>query len=116
MGGQGSGPRRSANSPDRGHRDWYQLERWRKLAKAQLRREPLCARCLDVGRVTPATVADHVVAHGGDWNRFLLGKLQSLCASCHSGAKQFEEVHGYYPDIGLDGFPLDPRHPVYRRR
>jgi hypothetical protein len=41
MGGQGSGPRRSANSPNRGHRDWYQLERWRKLAKAQLRREPL---------------------------------------------------------------------------
>jgi 5-methylcytosine-specific restriction protein A len=115
MGGQGSGPQRSANSPDRGHRDWYQLERWRKLAKAQLRREPLCARCLDAGRVTLAKVADHVVAHGGDWNRFLLGELQSLCASCHSGAKQFEEVHGYYRDIGLDGFPLDPRHPVYRR-
>ena len=114
MGGQGSGPQRSANSPGRGHRDWYQLERWRKLAKAQLRREPLCARCLNVGRVTPATVGDHVVAHGGDWNRFLLGELQSLCASCHSGGKQFEEVHGYYPDIGLDGFPLDPRHPVYR--
>jgi 5-methylcytosine-specific restriction protein A len=75
--------------------DWYQLERWRKLAKAQLRREPLCARCLDAGRVTPATVADHVVAHGGDWNRFLLGELQSLCASCHSGGKQFEEVHGF---------------------
>jgi hypothetical protein len=71
---------------------------------------------LDAGRVTPATVADHVVAHGGDWNRFLLGKLQSLCASCHSGGKQFEEVRGYYPDIGLDGFPLDPRHPVHRRR
>jgi hypothetical protein len=52
VGGQGSGPPRSANSPDRGHRDWYQLERWRKLAKAQLRREPLCARCLDAGRVT----------------------------------------------------------------
>jgi 5-methylcytosine-specific restriction enzyme A len=116
MGGQGSGPQRSANSHDRGHRDWYQLERWRKLAKAQLRREPLCARCLNAGRVTPATVADHVVAHGGDWNRFLLGALQSLCASCHSGSKQFEETHGYYCDIGFDGFPLDPRHPVYRRR
>jgi hypothetical protein len=68
---------------------------------------------LAAGGVTPATVADHVVPHGGDWNKFLLGELQSLCASCHSVGKQFEEIHGYNPDIGLDGFPLDPRHPVY---
>jgi hypothetical protein len=77
------------------------------LANAIAPRTVLCAL---LGRRArhAGDVAEHVVAHGGDWNRFLLGELQSLCASCHSGGKQFEEVHGYYPDIGLDGFPLDP--------
>jgi hypothetical protein len=31
--------------------------------------------------------------------------LQSLCQTCHSGAKQSEE-HGGYPGYGLDGIPL----------
>jgi hypothetical protein len=25
-------------------------------------------------------------------------------------------MRGFRPDVGLDGWPLDPRHPVYRRR
>src|SRR3979490_2531669 len=44
--------------PNRGHRDWYQLERWRRLAKRQLREHPLCALCLARGRVEPARIAD----------------------------------------------------------
>jgi hypothetical protein len=28
--------------------------------------------------------------------------------------KQRLETHGYLPDIGPDGWPLDRRHPVYR--
>src|SRR6266404_1730756 len=31
----------------------------------QLRIEPLCRLCLEAGRVTPATVADHVTPHRG---------------------------------------------------
>jgi hypothetical protein len=47
--------------------------------------------------------------------KFFSGELQSLCKACHDGAKKFVETRGYRPDIGLDGRPLDPRHPVYQR-
>lgn len=93
---------------------WYKLERWRRLAKRQLREHPLCAMCLARGgRVEPATIADHVEPHRGDWNRFILGALQSLCKPCHDGAKREEEARGYRTDIGEDGLPLDPKHPAY---
>jgi len=66
--------------------------------------------------VVVATVADHVEPHHGDWNLFLTGELSSLCRQCHEDTKGFVERHGYYPDIGLDGWPVDPRHPSNRRR
>jgi len=42
---------------------WYKLERWRKMSRAQLRKEPLCAMCFAKGKIVAATVADHVVHH-----------------------------------------------------
>jgi 5-methylcytosine-specific restriction protein A len=93
----------------------YDSARWRRMRKYQLQEHPLCQYCLEGrGTVTPATVVDHVTPHKGDINEFWCGKLQSLCDSCHKSAKHFEEVRGYRPDIGLDGYPLDPNHPVYR--
>jgi 5-methylcytosine-specific restriction enzyme A len=41
--------------------------------------------------------------------------FKSLCKRCHDSAKRFVETRGYRPDVGLDGWPLDPRHPVYAR-
>jgi hypothetical protein len=62
------------------------------------------------------------VAHHNDPNLFYRGALQSLCTPCHSGRKQSLEARerlieerGYSLDIGSDGYPLDPRHPVYRQ-
>src|SRR5262249_13832424 len=41
-----------------------------------------------------------VVHHAGDWNAFLTGRLQSLCAACHA------EKHGRLKvPIGPDGWP-----------
>jgi 5-methylcytosine-specific restriction enzyme A len=94
---------------ERPWRQWYQLERWRRLRRYQLRREPLCAMCLDRGRVTLATIADHVEPHRGNWNKFLTGKLQSLCKPCHDRDKSFVDKHGHAPiAIGLNGWPIDP--------
>jgi 5-methylcytosine-specific restriction enzyme A len=76
--------------------------------------EPLCVMCQREGRLTPATVVDHVERHEGDVAKFMLGKLQSLCAHCHSSAKALIEQRGFDPAIGVDGRPLDPRHPIYR--
>jgi 5-methylcytosine-specific restriction enzyme A len=71
--------------------------------------------CLREGKPQPATVADHIEPHKGDISKFFLGKLQSLCWPHHSGAKQFEELHGFSDQVGIDGVPVDPRHPFNRK-
>lgn len=96
---------------DRGSRDWYQLQIWRKRAKAQLRAHPLCAMCMERLEVTPATLVDHIEPVAGDWNRFRLGAVQSLCAACHNSRKRMVELHGYSREIGLNGYPVDRNHP-----
>ena len=93
---------------------WYSTARWARIRRHQLLEHPLCAYCAERGIVQPATICDHVEPHRGDINKFWLGKLQSLCKTCHDGAKREIELHGYRRDIGLDGYPLDPNHPVYR--
>lgn len=79
-------------------RHWYWTARWRKKAKAQLAAQPLCENCLKEGRVTAATIADHVEPHRGDPDLFWNGPLQSLCDEapwrCHSSVKQREERPG----------------------
>jgi 5-methylcytosine-specific restriction protein A len=98
---------------------WHHLygrASWIRRRAHQLQLEPLCRMCQREGRLTPATVVDHVEPHEGDVNKFMLGKLQSLCARCHNSTKKLVETRGYDPAIGVDGMPLDPRHPVYRGR
>jgi hypothetical protein len=53
-------------------------------AGTNLQTEPLCRIYLEAGRVVPATVADHIESHRGDYNAFGLGQLRSLCAECHN--------------------------------
>jgi hypothetical protein len=98
---------------DRRPRDWPQLNCHRKRAKHQLKIEPLCSFCMGKGLAVPATVADRVVPHRGDWNKFRLGKLQSLCKPCHDRTKQIEQP-GYRLTFGIDGLPIDPMHPFHR--
>jgi 5-methylcytosine-specific restriction enzyme A len=88
--------------------------RWRRMAKHQLRVEPLCALCLRENRgPVPARIADHITPHHNDPNKFWLGKLQSLRSNCHESRKKFKEKHGYDKGCDVDGLPLDPNHPVY---
>src|SRR6516165_11287337 len=41
-------------------------ERWRRIAKAKLQRDPLCAFCFAEGKVVAARVADHKTPHHND--------------------------------------------------
>jgi len=94
--------------------DWYMLAIWRKRRDYHLKENPLCRMCLEQNMVTPATEVDHIVPHRGNWNSFRLGAIQSLCSRHHHGAKQREEIVGYSTQVGKDGIPLDPRHPIWR--
>jgi 5-methylcytosine-specific restriction endonuclease McrA len=94
---------------------WYDLQSWRRRRRHQLATEPLCRFCLTEGRITPARVADHVIPHNGDWNKFVLGELQSLCVDCHDRVKRHVELYGFRHDVGVDGWPLDPNHPTNRK-
>ncbi len=69
-------------------RRWYGTAIWRAIREAQLAAEPLCRMCAEAGKLTPATVCDHVEPHRGDWHRFVHGPFQSLCDSCHNKHKQ----------------------------
>ena len=58
--------------------------RWRRARKAFLQRHPLCAECMKEGKLTPATVVDHIVPHRGDPRLFWDEKnWQPLCKDCH---------------------------------
>src|SRR5262245_21618990 len=94
----------------------YSSSRWRRFRQLQLLREPLCVFCRARGVIEPATICDHVTPHAGDINKFWLGPFQSLCKRCHDGTKKNLEQRGYLPNIGLDGSPVDPRHPANQPR
>jgi 5-methylcytosine-specific restriction enzyme A len=94
----------------------YGSARWHRIRKYQLMTNPMCGYCLVKGLAVPATICDHVEPHYGDINKFWGSPFQSLCKECHDAGKRFEEQRGYRPDIGLDGYPLDPKHPFYRNR
>lgn len=97
------------------YRRRYKTARWRSIRASQLSHHPLCALCLKAGRVTPATVCDHIDPHRGDEDNFWSGPFQSLCDQapwrCHSSKKQQQEAIGYSTEVGADGLPTDPAHP-----
>jgi hypothetical protein len=76
------------------------------MRKAQLAKEPLCRYCQMLGRITPATVCDHITPHRGDLALFYAGPFQSLCATCHSAVKQAEEQSGHARGCDVHGNPI----------
>ena len=95
---------------------FYWTTAWHRRRALQLAAEPLCRMCEARGRLTAARVVDHVEPHNGDWNKFRLGALQSLCEQCHNQDKQRLEARGYAADVDDDGWPTDPRHPANKAR
>jgi len=58
--------------------------RWRKARALFLRRHPLCVECKRKGKLTPATVVDHIIPHRGDMTLFWdQNNWQPMCRDCH---------------------------------
>ncbi|MBP7704186.1 MAG: hypothetical protein KA105_02735 [Caulobacter sp.] len=99
----------------------YKTKRWRDVRALQLATSPLCERCAQHGRVTRATVCDHVDPKTkADPATFYSGPFQSLCDAppwrCHSRAKQHEEAVGYQPGCDMAGRPKAADHPWNRTK
>ena len=55
---------------------------WRRLRNRYMSKHPLCERCLQEGRMTPATECHHVLPlKDGGLN--VESNLMALCQSCH---------------------------------
>jgi 5-methylcytosine-specific restriction endonuclease McrA len=87
---------------------WYCRASWQRRRAHQLHIEPLCRLCLEAGHVTPATVADHIEPHRGDYRLFRLGALRSLCAECHHKLDGSDIPRS---QVREDGTASDPNQP-----
>jgi len=109
--------KQSASRREQEHLHLYSTD-WKKLRLMILMEQPLCVECKSHGRLTPASVIDHVTPHKGDMALFYdRSNLQSLCTSCHS-AKTAREDGGFgntesvkaSKSCSVDGLPIDSRH------
>lgn len=69
----------------------YNSKEWKKLRKAYFQKNPLCERCLSMGKVVPAQHVHHIQSFmmydnkeqrmqcALDWNN-----LMSVCVDCHN--------------------------------
>lgn len=75
-------------------RRWYKTARWQALRWQVLVRDLFtCQRCGRIESDTSQLVADHRERHRGDATLFWsIANLWTLCVSCHSSAKQREEL------------------------
>lgn len=101
------------------YRSLYKTAQWKRTRLAQLADEPLCRMCNAQGRITLATVCDHIDPKTkDDPATFYEGPFQSLCDDpryrCHSSRKQQQESRGYSMELDAAGIPTDPAHPFNR--
>ena len=58
--------------------------RWKRVREAHLQLHPLCTHCLASGRISAASLVDHIIPHRGDARLFSLPtNRQSLCTDHH---------------------------------
>ena len=95
----------------------YNSRAWRRARGMQLALHPRCQLC----RRRKATQVDHIkpVASGG--HPFDPRNLQSVCAPCHSRKTAgqdggFGNRMGRIKGCAVDGSPLDPMHPWFKRQ
>ena len=86
--------------------------RWHEARNRFLQANPLCVMCKRLGRVTAASVVDHIIPHKGNlvlfWDE---GNWQSLCRRHHNSDKKIVESRGYMPGVDANGDPIDADHP-----
>lgn len=75
---------------DRGTAEFYHSREWKRLRQNFLIEHPFCEECRRNGKLTKASVVDHIVPIRQGGPALEEKNLQALCASCH-GAKSIRE-------------------------
>src|SRR5262245_60724057 len=70
---------------------------------------------LERGHINAAAIADHIEPHKGNQQNSSSASFGRFVSYTTRVAKKREEARGYSTAIGADGWPVDPRHPVYSR-
>jgi|OM-RGC.v1.028695540 HNH endonuclease. len=104
------------------YRTLYNTNAWRKLRQAVFARDNYTCRmagchCFVVdGRSRPnSAVANHIKPHKGDLKLFWdINNIETVCKECHDTRIQSREKRGFDTEIGANGWPTDPAHPVNR--
>lgn len=80
------------NEAERERYLFYNGKLWRKLRNTFIKQNPWCAICDKNGKVTLATVVDHIKprVYFPELS-YIKSNMQSLCAECH-GRKTVEEM------------------------
>ena len=85
----------------------YNTTQWRKLRHIHLSSNPLCVYCLEMGRITPGKIVDHInPVRTHPELAFDAEAIQTLCANCHESVKKREEARGKRIGCDVDGEPL----------
>lgn len=71
---------------------FYTSEPWRNLRRMKLNRNPLCEYCEEQGKLTKATVVDHIRRINAGGAPLAMSNLKSSCSSCHN-SKSGKEAH-----------------------
>ena len=75
---------------DNDARAFYHSHEWKHLRQNYLIEHPFCMECWKKGKLTRATVVDHIVPIKQGGPELDESNLQALCASCH-GSKSIRE-------------------------
>ncbi|MCB1510058.1 MAG: HNH endonuclease [Hyphomicrobiaceae bacterium] len=95
----------------------YSTQRWQRVRRRQLAREPLCRACTLEGQETLASEVDHITPVSAGGAAFDPANLQSLCKPHHSIKTGSYDKQGKdwsdWERRGCDehGIPRDPSHP-----
>ena len=75
----------------------YHTKQWQRTRKLVLLRDAVCVLCERLGKVTPSTVADHVIPvrmRDREDDRFYdIETIRGLCSSCHARVSG-RQAHG----------------------
>lgn len=76
----------------------YNTTEWRKLREVYMRQHPICEKCLEKGKITPAEDIHHKISpfRGGEVNYGLLldhDNLMAVCKECHAEIHNKQQGH-----------------------